>query len=172
MIALLRAAALLLVAALVQVSGIGGADIAGVVPGVLLAAVVLLGWHRGALAGAVGGFSAGLLVDTVTLDRLGVTSLLLLLAGYWAGRYAETTGRGRAYSPYLAVFLLTIAVAVCGLGLVALLGDTVDAGRTFAPLLPAAALNAALAFALHRPIRAILGRSGGGGGAAEVETVG
>ena len=44
---------------------------------------------------------AGLLVDTANLGTLGVTSLLLTLAGYWIGRYGETTGRDRAHAPFL-----------------------------------------------------------------------
>ena len=45
------------------------------------------------------GFVAGLIVDVATLGTLGLTSLLLTLAGYWAGRYGETTGRSRAHAP-------------------------------------------------------------------------
>ena len=32
-----------------------------------------------------------------------MTSLVLTLAGFWAGRYVETTGRGRRLAPLLAV---------------------------------------------------------------------
>ena len=39
----------------------------------------------------------------MTLDTLGVTALLYALAGYWTGRYGETTGRDRAHAPLLAV---------------------------------------------------------------------
>ena len=41
----------------------------------------------------------------MTLGTLGVTSILLTVAGYWAGRYGETTGRGRAYAPSLTAFV-------------------------------------------------------------------
>lgn len=172
MIGALRAAALVLVVALVQVSAVGGADVGGVAPDVLLVVVVLVAWNRGALAGAWAGFAGGLLVDTATLGRLGVTSLLLLLAGYWAGRYAETTGRGRAYAPYAAVLVLSIGVGLAGYALTALLGDPVDAGHVLGPLVPAAVLDVALALLLHRLIRRLLGRRPEPAEPREVELLG
>ena len=60
------------------------------------------------------GFAAGLLVDVATLGTLGVTSLLLTLAGFWAGRYGETTGRGRPHAPLVAVLAATVLVDVGG----------------------------------------------------------
>ena len=51
----------------------------------------------------VAGFAAGLVVDTANLGTLGLTSLLLTLAGYWIGRYGETTGRDRFHAPFLSV---------------------------------------------------------------------
>lgn len=157
MTATLRAAMLVFVAALVQVSALGSADIGGVHPDVLLVAVVLVAWARGALAGAVAGFAGGLVVDTATLGHLGVTSLLLLLVGYWAGRYAETTGRGRAYAPYLTVLVLGTAYAIGAYGLAALLGDPVDAGSAIGLAAPVALLDTAIAFLLARPARRLLG---------------
>ena len=71
-------------------------------------AVVALALVAGSLAGAVAGFAGGLLVDVMTLGTLGVTSIVLILVGYWAGRYGETTARGRAYAPSLAAFALTL----------------------------------------------------------------
>ena len=172
MIGAVRAAALVFVATLVHVSALGGADVGGVAPNALLVAVVLVAWHRGSLAGAWAGFAAGLLLDTVTLGELGVTSLLLLLVGYWAGRYAETTGRGRAFGPYLAVLFLGVAHGVVASGLAALLGESVDAGGAVISAVLAALLNTALAVVLHRPIRWALGRPGRETGSQEIEVVG
>jgi rod shape-determining protein MreD len=155
--AALRAAVLVFVAAMLQVSALSGGGFGGIAPDLLLVAVVLVGWNRGALVGAAGGFAGGLVADTVTLGRLGVSSLLLLLVGYWAGRYAETTGRGRAYAPYLAVVVATVGYAIAALLLTALLGDSVDAGRVFGPLVPVALFNLAVALLLHRLVRRLLG---------------
>lgn len=167
----LRAAALVFVVALVHVSALGGTDIDGVAPDLLLVGVVLLAWNRGALAGAWAGFAGGLLVDTMTLGRLGVTSLLLVLVGYWAGRYAETTGRGRAFAPYLTVLVLGVAYGIAGNGLAALLGESVEARALLLAVL-AALLNTVLALVLHRPVRLVLGRPGRAAAPPEVEVVG
>ena len=67
---------------------------------VTLAAVALF---RGAAFGAIAGFYAGFLLDTANLGTLGVSSLLLTLAGYWIGRYGETTGRDRAHAPLVSI---------------------------------------------------------------------
>ena len=71
---------------------------------------------RGSIPGATLGFGAGLLVDLVTLGTLGFTSLLLTLAGFWIGRYGETTARGRS-APFIAVGVMTVLQARSALGL-------------------------------------------------------
>ena len=55
---------------------------------------------------------AGLLVDTATLGQLGLTSLVLTIAGYWIGRYGETTGRDRTHAPFVSVAVITLLYAV------------------------------------------------------------
>lgn len=168
----LRAAGLVFLAVLLQVSALGGADIDGVAPDLLLVVVVLLAWNRGSLAGAWAGFAAGLLVDTATLGQLGVSSLLLLLVGYWAGRYAETTGRGRAFAPFLTVLVLGAVYGVSAYGLAALLGESVDAGSALALSVLGALLNTAVALLLHRPVRWVLGRPDRQATSQEIEIVG
>ena len=51
--------------------------------------VVSLGLLGGGVVGAVCGFVAGLLLDSLLLQTLGVSSLVLLSIGYLAGRYRE-----------------------------------------------------------------------------------
>ena len=110
--------------------------------------------------GAVAGFFGGLLVDIVTLDTLGVTALLYALAGYWTGRYGETTGRDRAHAPLLAVLVFTVAIAFAGFGLHFLLGEEVSARRAlFETLLPSVALNLILGGAVFALCRAVLRRA-------------
>ena len=102
------------------------------------------------------GFAAGLILDVATLGTLGVTSLLLTLAGYWAGRYGETTGRSRAHAPLVAAVAATVFIEVGGYALHSMLGEPV-AARAVLVALPAAVLwNALLAypvFALVRRLR-------------------
>jgi rod shape-determining protein MreD len=146
-------------AALLQVTLFGSLDFAGGSADVLLLSVLAIGLLRGALPGAVAGFAGGLLVDVLTLDTLGVWALLYALAGYWTGRYGETTGRDRAHAPYLAVLVLTIAVAFAGYGLRFLLGVDVSGRRAlFETLLPSVALNLILGGAVFALCRAIVRR--------------
>ena len=85
-----------------------------------LVAIALL---RGSIYGAAAGFFAGLIVDTANLGTLGVTSLLLTIAGYWIGRYGETTGRDRAHAPFVSVAVATVLVQFGALIMHYLLGD-------------------------------------------------
>ena len=134
------------VAAILQVTLVASINVAGGTADVLLLALLAIALFRGAVAGAVAGFFGGLLIDVMTLDTLGVSALLYALAGYWAGRYGETTGRDRGHAPILAVLVVTIAIAFAGLGLHALLGEDVSARRAiFDALLPGLVLNLLLA---------------------------
>ena len=85
----LRLAAIVLIAVLVQVSFLSYLSILGAAPDALPVVVAILGLLGGAVTGAVVGFAAGLLVDSLLLQTLGVSSLVLLSVGYLAGRYRE-----------------------------------------------------------------------------------
>ena len=149
-----KLAALVFVAVVLQTSIVSSLDIGGGAPDLVLILLVGVALQHGAVTGAVAGFTAGLLVDMGTLETLGVTSLLLTVAGYWAGRYGETTGRDRAHAPVAAVLTMTVLATVAGYGLHFLLGDPVSARHVFAEaLLPTALMNVVLAvpvFALCR----------------------
>ena len=93
----------------------------------MLLTLVAIALLRGSIFGAVAGFFAGLLVDTANLGTLGVTSLLLTIAGYWIGRYGETTGRDRAHAPFVSVAVVTVLVQFGALILHFVLGDPVSA---------------------------------------------
>ena len=102
--------ALLLVffAGLLQISIVAPIEVAGGSPDVLLVTLVAVALLRGPVYGALCGFFAGLIVDTATLETLGLTSLVLTVAGYWIGRYGETTGRDRSHAPLLSVVVITV----------------------------------------------------------------
>jgi rod shape-determining protein MreD len=82
-----KAGVLLLFAALVQVSIASTIEVAEGHPNVLLVLVVTLALLRGPIFGACAGFWAGLVIDVASLGTLGLTSLLLTLAGHFAGRF-------------------------------------------------------------------------------------
>ncbi|HJU47448.1 MAG TPA: rod shape-determining protein MreD [Gaiellaceae bacterium] len=155
----LRVAAVVFVAAIFQVSALSQLTVFGAAPDLLLVSLVSLAMLRGSIVGALAGFAGGLIVDVATLGTLGVTSLLLTVAGYWAGRYAETTGRGRAFAPYVAVAAITVVVGVGAAVVHFLLGDAVVVQRALLPLLPAIVLNLLLAAPVHRLCRRIVGET-------------
>jgi rod shape-determining protein MreD len=170
--ALLRATAVVFAAALLQVAIFSSIAIGGGAPDVLLVVVISIGLLRGSVAGASFGFVGGLVVDLITLETLGLTSLVLTLAGFWAGRYAETTARGRHLPVLLAVGVMTVLAGVFGYALHYMLGDEVVARHALVTaLVPALVLNLVLAIPVHALVRALVGERTGFEPAGEVEVV-
>jgi rod shape-determining protein MreD len=153
----LRIAVVVFAAAMLQVTIVTSLDVLGGSPDLLLVTLVSIGLIRGSVTGAVAGFVGGLLVDVATLGTLGVSALLLTIAGYWAGRYGETTGRDRPQAPLLAVAALTLGVAVGGFALNFMLGADVSARHALVEtLVPALVLNVALALPVFAACRALI----------------
>jgi rod shape-determining protein MreD len=152
----LRIAPLIVVGAVFQVGAVAGSRVLGAEADLLLVTVIVVALVAGSIPGAVAGFAGGLLVDVMTLDTLGTTSIILTVAGYWAGRYGETTGRGRPYAAPLAAFAITLLATPAGVALHFLLGQPVSARAAFATLIPSAIVNALLAFGLHPLCRRLL----------------
>jgi rod shape-determining protein MreD len=149
-------AAVVLQSAIVSAVELGGGTADLVL--VTLTAVALL---RGAVFGAIVGFYAGFLVDAANLETLGLSSLLLTLAGYWIGRYGETTGRDRAHAPLLAIAVVTVLYTLGGLAMHYLLGDAVSAQSGLVDALPAQILlNLALTFPVYALARRFFARPG------------
>lgn len=151
-----KAAALLFLAAIMQVSIFAQVHVLGGVPDVLLVMLVAVALLRGAIVGACGGFFAGLLVDTASLGRLGLTSLVLTIAGYWIGRYGETTGRDRVHAPFLSVAVVTILYSFGLLLVHFVLGERAPAGAMLRGLLPAIVLNLIFTAPVYALVRRLL----------------
>lgn len=124
---------------------------------VTLAAIALL---RGAVFGAVAGFYAGFLLDTANLGTLGVSSLLLTLAGYWIGRYGETTGRDRAHAPLVSIAVVTVLYALGALALHAMLGESVSVQAGLRGLPAQILLNLALTVPIYALVRRLFAPRG------------
>lgn len=170
--AFFRAAAVVFVAAMLQFVIVSSLLIGGGSPDLLLVVVVALGLLRGAVAGAILGFLGGLVLDIVTLGTVGISSLVLTLAGFWSGRYAETTARDRRVAPLVAVGTITVLAGVFGFVLHYMLGEAVVARHSLVTaLLPAVVLNLLLALPVYRLVRAIVGEGEGVEGARDVEVV-
>jgi rod shape-determining protein MreD len=147
---------LLFVAAIMQVSIFAQVHILGGMPDFLLVMLVAVALLRGSVVGAVGGFFAGLLVDTASLGQLGLTSLVLTIAGYWIGRYGETTGRDRFHAPFLSVAVVTVLYSLGLLVVHFVLGERAPAGAMFRGLLPAIAMNLILTAPVYALVRRLL----------------
>lgn len=120
---------------------------------IVLVALLSIALLRGSVFGAVAGFMTGLLLDTATLGTLGVTSLLLTVAGFWIGRYGETTARDRFHAPYLSVAVVTVLYAFGEVALQFVLGEPAPAGLVAQSLPLALLVNLLLTLPVYTLIR-------------------
>ena len=168
-----KAAAILFLAVVLQISIFSEIDILGGRPDLLLVTLVLVALLRGAIFGAVAGFGAGLLYDMGTFGTLGFMALLYTLAAYWIGRYGETTGRDRSHAPVLSVAVVTLLFAIGALMLHFMLGENAPAREVLVDsLVPTILLNLVLAFPVHAAVRRILQPADAAERAREVRLLG
>jgi cell shape-determining protein MreD len=81
---------------------------------------------------------------------------VLTLAGYWIGRYGETTGRDRAHAPFLSVAVVTVLYEIGLLVVHFVLGESAPAGAVVRSLIPAIVLNLILTAPLYGLARRLL----------------
>jgi rod shape-determining protein MreD len=167
-----KATLLLWLAVLLQATLLSGLGLAS--PDLVLVTVVVVALLRGPVVGSLAGFGAGLVLDIATLSPLlGVSSLVLATAGYWIGRYGETTGRDRSHAPYLSVAVATVLVSFATLALYFLLQQPVSAQRVLFHALPGRLLlDVLLTAPLFRLTRRLLRRRGMLERTAEVRLLG
>jgi rod shape-determining protein MreD len=110
----LRLVALALVTVVVQESAVSQISIFGVSADLTPLVVMSVGLLAGSMPGAIMGFGTGLLVDTVLVQTLGVTSLLYIPIGYWAGRLREVRDPAHGLIPLAAG---AAATALAGIGM-------------------------------------------------------
>jgi rod shape-determining protein MreD len=152
-----KAAGIVFLAAILQVSVFSSVTILNGTPDLLLVTIICVALLRGPIIGAAAGFWGGLLLDVANLATLGVTSLLLLIAGYWTGRYGETTGRDRGHAPFLSVAVITFLYALGSLAFHFVLGEPAPARTVlWATLFQGIALNLILTWPVYRLARLIL----------------
>jgi rod shape-determining protein MreD len=145
----LKAFVFLFVCVLVQVAVIDAYSPLGGTPDLVLVALISVSLLRGSIFGAVAGFGAGFLIDTAHLSALGFTSLLLTLAGFWTGRYGETTARDRFHAPYTSVAVITALYAIGTLALHFVLGEPSPAGAYLSGLPATVLFNLVLTWPVY-----------------------
>jgi rod shape-determining protein MreD len=84
-----RIAALSLVVVFIQIGILSEVTFFGVTIELAPLLAAFVGLLCGSMSGAVAGFAIGLLVDLALVQTMGITSLLLTLVGFWAGRLHE-----------------------------------------------------------------------------------
>jgi rod shape-determining protein MreD len=109
-----RLAALAFLTVVIQDAAVSQISIFGVTADLGPLVVMSVGLLCGSLTGAIFGFCTGLLVDTVLVQTLGVTSLLYIAIGYWAGRLLELRDPAHSLVPLAAG---AAATAFAGLGM-------------------------------------------------------
>jgi len=125
----IRLAILAFATVVLQQAAVSQVSIFGVSADISPLVVMSVGLLAGSLAGAVMGFTTGILVDLILVQTLGVTSLLYIVIGYWCGRLRELRDPSHGLVP-LAMGAAATAVAGIGLAIIQfLLG--VDAPVSF-----------------------------------------
>ncbi|MFI8851964.1 rod shape-determining protein MreD [Streptomyces sp. 891-h] len=125
---MLLSAALVVVALMLQVTVLARLQLPGAVPDLLLLVVLGLALVYGHTAGALVGFSAGLLADIAPPadHAVGRYALVLCLIGYAAGLTKPEAGQHRSATvPMLVVASAAIGSTLLYAGVGALVGDTV-----------------------------------------------
>ena len=113
----LRLGILAFVAVVLQQAAVSQISIFGVSADLAPLVVMAVGLLAGSLPGAMFGFAVGFLVDLTFVQTLGITSLLYIGVGYWAGRLRELRDPAHALVP-LAVGAAATAVAQIGMALI------------------------------------------------------
>ena len=165
---LARLLAVLVAAVVLQTTAAPHFRLWGAYPDFALLAVVAVGLLRGAEAGAVFGFFTGMLSGIALMEPFGLSAFVLVLVGYLAGRYAETSDAGAGHVPFVAVLAAAFVSQVLLATAQFLLSREVPAGFFLGQVLaPSLLLEALLAVPAYLAVRAALR----GGGEASVARV-
>jgi rod shape-determining protein MreD len=151
---LFRAALLGVLVVVIQVAAVSQVLLFGTNADLTPLVIASVGLLCGSLPGAVFGFAVGLFVDTALVQTMGLSSLVFVVAGYWAGRLRELRDPQAAVVPMIVGAAAT-AVTTIGFGLMNfLLG--IDAPVSFLLLrqiLATILLNALIALPVFALVR-------------------
>ncbi len=154
-----RLGLLVLVAVLLQTSAVAQLSLFGATPDLVPLVVISVGLLAGPIPGAVTGFAMGLFVDFALLQTLGVSSLVLVLIGHFAGRLRETARDPQATLLPLAAGALATLVALIMFSLLQfLLGVEAPVSlELFRQIVSTVLINTLIALPVHALVRRALG---------------
>jgi rod shape-determining protein MreD len=152
-----RVGVLLLLAVMLQLSGLSQLSILGGHMDLVVLVVAAVSYYAGSVAGCATGFAAGFLLDLASGATMGVSSLVLTAVGYGVGRFREVRDPSHG--------LLPVAVAAAATGgfvvAFAAVSFMLDVGASVSPLVIRDAivttlLNALLALPVFTGVRRLL----------------
>jgi rod shape-determining protein MreD len=112
----LRLAILVFVTVLLQLMFFAQVPVFGAIADVSPLVVMAVGLLCGSVAGASVGFSIGLIIDTALLQTMGLSSLVLIAVGYYAGRLRDLRDPQGTLAP-IALGGGAAAIATIGYGM-------------------------------------------------------
>jgi rod shape-determining protein MreD len=155
--AVIRVGVLLLLAVVLQLSGLSQLGILGGHIDLVVLVVAAIAFYGGSVSGCAAGFSAGFLVDLLSGATMGVSSLVLTAVGYGVGRFREVRDPSHGLLP-----LAVAAVATGGFMVAfAAVSFMLDVGASVSPLVIRDAivttlLNVLLALPVFTGVRKLL----------------
>jgi rod shape-determining protein MreD len=155
--AFVRVGVLLLLAVVLQLSGLSQLGILGGHIDLVVLVVAAIAFYGGSVSGCAAGFSAGFLLDLLSGATMGVSSLVLTAVGYGVGRFREVRDPSHGLLP-----LAVAAVATGGFMVAfAAVSFMLDVGASVSPLVIRDAivttlLNVLLALPVFTGVRKLL----------------
>ncbi|CAA9496921.1 MAG: hypothetical protein AVDCRST_MAG85-1525 [uncultured Solirubrobacteraceae bacterium] len=154
----LRVGGIALLLVILQTSALSQLSFLGATPDIAPLVVISVGLLAGPLAGAVTGFGMGLLTDLALLQTLGVSSLVLIAVGWFAGRAREILRDPQATLVPLAAGAAGSLIALMGFSIIQfLLGvETPVSLELVRQIISTVLINTLLALPVHALVRRIL----------------
>jgi rod shape-determining protein MreD len=155
-----RVGLLLVTAVVLQVSGVSEITVLGGNPDLVPLTVAAVAYYGGSVSGAATGFSMGVLLDLVSGQTMGASSLILTALGYGVGRFRELRDPSHGLMPIAVAAAATLFWGAA----FAAVSFMLDIGARVSPLvirdaLVASLLNGALALPVFALTRKLLRRS-------------
>ena len=156
----LRIALIGFLTVLVQAAFVSQISVFGVAADVTPLVVMSIGLLCGSLPGAAAGFGIGLLVDLALVQTLGLSSLLYIPIGYWAGRLRELRDPSHGLVPMGVGAAATLWAGLGMLVLQFLLGvSSPVSGLLFQQIFMAVLINTIICLPVHHAVERLLGRA-------------